>query len=124
MAESLLVTVYPPEGLVRQLEEFSDNLSLFTSFSFYFPGFPEFALIKHLSLKPAEKGFQHMLLSPSAWLYYSDQSPTAVLVLGASFRKIKRERDEAHGSEQQRGTVSERGYWLCGISCWSLRRKA
>lgn len=101
MAESLLVTVYPPEGLVRQLKEFSDNLFLFASFSFYFPGFPEFALIKHLSPKPAEKGFQHMLLSPSAWFYYSDQSPTAVLALGASFGKIKREREEARGSEQR-----------------------
>lgn len=101
MAESLLVTVYSPEGLVRQLEEFSDNLFLFASFSFYFPGFPEFALIKHLSPKPAEKGFQHMLLSPSAWFYYSDQSLIAVLMLGASFRKIKREQDDACGSEQQ-----------------------
>lgn len=55
-----------PEGLVRQLQEFSDNLSLFTSFNFYFPGFPEFALIQHPSPKTAEKGFQHMLLSPSA----------------------------------------------------------
>lgn len=109
---------------MRQLEEFSDNLSLFASFRFYFPGFPEFALIKHLSPQPAEKGFQHMLLSPSAWFYYSDQSPTAVLALGASFRKIKRERDEGRGSERQRGTASEQGYWLRGISCWSLRWKA